>query len=239
MQNTSYYLKSLRHSFAKCAGAGDGSVGVISGAVLTYAVLLGGTYAVLDKMPDTATTPQTEAVLAAMQNDLSTLEKDYRSLRDLNDRLASGDYSAENFAALQEERKIQNTGFDEKAVPILRRILFNPHLSEKQAERLMTQFENTMKPPETVAPEFGIADYGFLREARAAAIERGDGDPAVIVAEASGEIKRAKEKHLDIVVTLGLPGLVLALLGGVFVGDSRRLKKWAQDKPQKTFKPRH
>ena len=111
MQNTSYYLKSLRHSFAKTARASDGSVGVTGAALLTAALAGGGVWMIADEMPDNLTTPQTETVLAAIQTDLTTLQKDYEALGAIETRLKTGGYTTAEFEDLQNDRLATEQAF--------------------------------------------------------------------------------------------------------------------------------
>lgn len=240
MQDASYYLKSLRHNFAKTARKGDGGVGVTGAALLTAALAAGGAWMIADETPDTLTTPQTETVLAAIQTDLTALQKDFTALGGIETRLKTGDYTTAEFDVLQNNRVAAEHAFRQKAEPVLDRILFTPHLSEEQAEDLMNSFKTTIKDPAEIGKRYDIADYGFLRDKRAEIIEKSrDAAVGTILDRTQKSIEnRDKDKWLGFSFGM-IPVLFVSLIIGAAVGDSRRIKNWAHEKPQKTFKPKH
>lgn len=240
MQNASYYLKSARHHFAKIARKGEGGVAVITGAALTATLSLGGVWMLADEAPDRQTTAQTETVMAEIRTDLAQLQKDFTSLNTLETRLKTGDYTTAEYQSLQNARSRAARDFDGKAEPVLNRILFTPHLSETQAENLMTVFENTIKDPAEIDDRYDIADYGFLRDKREAVIkDSGSSSVESILDSTQRQIDRRNEDKWFATSMAGLPILFIALFAGCALGDSRRLKNWAREKPAKHIKAKH
>ncbi|MBL1147730.1 MAG: hypothetical protein HND56_00070 [Pseudomonadota bacterium] len=240
MQNASYYLKSARHQFAKTARKGDGGVAVTIGAALTAALSFGGVWMLADEAPDHQTTPQTETVLAEIQSDLTVLQKDFATLNGIETRLETGDYTTAEYQELQTARRNAANAFDGKATPVLDRILFTPHLSEAQAENLMTVFENTVKDPAEINDRYDIADYGFLRDKRDDVIKQYASSSVENILDVTAQkIDRRNEDKWFATGFSGIPIFILAMVLGACLGDSRRLKNWAREKPAKHIKAKH
>jgi len=240
MQTASYYLKSARHQFAKIARKGDGGVAMTGGALMTAALSLGGVWMLADEAPDHRTTPQTETVMAEIQTDLTTLQKNFATLNAIETRLESGDYTTADYTSLQDDRDRADRIFKFRAEPVLNRILFTPHLSEAQAENLMGVFEKTIKDPAEINRRYDIADYGFLRDKRDEVIkEYTSSSVESIVGTTQRQINDRNESKWFLTGFSGIPVFILALFAGAFLADSRRLKNWAQEKPPKHIKAKH
>ncbi|TVQ81878.1 MAG: hypothetical protein EA357_11510 [Micavibrio sp.] len=240
MGKAKYYAASARHQFGKAAYGKDGTPAFVGAALLTAALGGGGIWMVADERPDNLTTPQTETVLAELQGDLATLQQDFTELRAIEARLQSGDYTTAEFNSLQNERLSAERAFTQKAEPVLDRILFTPHLSERQAQTLMRDFAQNVKDPVDIARRYDIKDYGFLRDKREEVIA-GTRNSSVsdIVKMTQQEVDHRNENKWFGFSFGMIPVLFLALVLGCCAGDSRTLKRWAQNRPQKPQKPKH
>ncbi len=240
MGKAKYYAESARHQFGKAAYGKDGTPAFVGATLLTVALGGGSIWMAADERPDNLTTPQTETVLAELQNDLATLQQDFNELREIESRLQSGDYTTAEFNRLQNERTRAEQEFTQKAQPVLDRILFTPHLSERQAQTLMRDFAQNVKDPVEIARRYDIKDYGFLRDKREEVIA-GTRNSSVsdIVKMTQQEVDRRNENKWFGFTSGMVPVLLVAFVLGCFAGESRTLKRWAQNKPQKPQKPKH
>lgn len=240
MENTSYYLKSARHQFAKIACKGGGGVAVVLGTALSAAIGIGTAFTLLDETPDHRTTPQTETVLAEIRTDMAALQQNFTELKTLDTRLKTGDYRVTEYASLQNRRNSAHYDLAQQAEPVLDRILFTPHLSEAQAENLMEIFKNSIEDPAEIDSRYDIADYGFLRDKRDEAIKNLNSNDVETILTATQHKIAERDKNNGVGVgVLGIPIFLISMLAGAAMGDSRRIKNWAREKPAKHIKAKH
>ncbi|TVQ81877.1 MAG: hypothetical protein EA357_11505 [Micavibrio sp.] len=241
MGKVKYYAESARHQFAKVAYGKDGLRAPTTAALLTFALGIGGTYALLDKSPDNITTPQTETVLAEIRSDLSMLQENYQTLRGLNARIANGEFSTAELPELQQQRLAERRAFLEQAHPILNRVLLSPHLSERQARDLMADFSATIEPVAGLGDRYDVKNFGWLREKRAKVLNYpGNYNEEFTISSIQREIERKNSGQWVAITFIGILLAPFALLAGNITDRSNRnLQKWARKKPQKPQKPKH
>ena len=87
---------------------------------------------------------------------------------------------------------------------------------------------------------YDIADYGFLRDKRDEVIKNYPSTSVETILDTTQRNIETRERDNWFAVTMaGIPLLLLGLLAGCAVGDSRRIQNWAREKPAKHIKAKH
>lgn len=235
-EDPSYHLRSLRHKFADLVVNKTGTAMVLS-VVLGAGAIGGGGYMIADERADNRTTEHTAAAYAGYSGNIEQLQQQYQTtVQTLTDRIESGDFQGSSIQDLNNRRYRALEEFKAAANPVLSGILLNPALSERQAEELVTAFESSTIPAKEVHRYFEIEDYGFLREARAeASMENSD------VTSVMGDMHYAISRDADDkyqILPLAMFGMLFMFLP-MMMGDNRKLRDLARQKPVRREKPKH
>lgn len=234
-EDPSYPLRSLRHKFADLVVNKTGTAMILS-VVLGAGAIGGGGYMIADERADNQITEFTEPAYAEYTDDISRLEEQYKTVQALTGRIESGNFQGSSIQDLNNQRYKALEDFKTAANPVLAEILLNPALSERQAEELMTAFEKNTIPAQDVHPYFEIEDYGFLREARAEASME-NSDVTSVMRDMHYSISRDSGTKFE-VLPLAMFGMLFVFLP-MMMGDSRKMRDLAWQKPVRREKPKH
>lgn len=160
--NATYY-------FAKLVTAKKG----LPAASLVFAIIFSAPAVLTYEAPDNQTTEQTAATVEEIRNNLAIFKEEYRGIKHLE---VIEDSNITAFTARQRMRLETVNKFHDDVRPVLERILFDGNLSEQQAEELMREFSENIKPPQQIAEHLHIRNFGYLREHRNMALQNPEND---------------------------------------------------------------